>query len=97
MSVFLSMLLVCAYLVPYLITGKSSLLVAGDLCRDRFIALAMIMNDIDAEEAAEISGAATQLHPAHVFNAVPAFFSAGCFLLWMFFTPHHATYSYIFI
>ena len=90
MCVLLPALLVCAYLVPYFLTGESSLLVAGDLCRDRFIALVMIRDDINAEEAAEMNGAATQLHPQHVFNAVPAFVSAACFLLWTFFTPHHA-------
>ena len=89
--VLLPALLVCACLVPHLMTGESSLLGARDTCRDKYIVLAMVRDDLDAEEAAEAAGAATELHPAHVFNAVPAFFSVGCFLLWTFFTPHHAT------
>ena len=92
-SVFLSMLLVCAYLVPHLLTGKISLLGARDVCRDKQIALAMIRNDVGVEEAAGFyeEYASSDLNPTHIFNAVPAFFSVGCFLLWTFFTPHHAT------
>jgi hypothetical protein len=54
MCVLLPALLVCAYLVPHLMTGKKSLLGAGDVCRERSILRYIGMNDIDADEAVEL-------------------------------------------
>jgi hypothetical protein len=90
--VLLPALLVFAYLVPYLMTGESSLLAVRDVCRGRWITRVMVRLDIDAEEAADIyeGSAGSRLHPTHIFDAVPPFFSIGCFLMWTFFTPHHA-------
>ena len=80
---------VCAWLVPFLMTGETSRIGVADACKKNFVLL--YINHYGSVELAveEYEGDATdRLYPSHTLNTVPTFFSSACFLLWLNFTPH---------
>jgi hypothetical protein len=82
---------VCASLVPFFMTGEMSLLGADEACRGRHITLQCTMFEMCDLESAQLydASAHVRLYHSHAFNVVSGFFSTACFLLWVFFTPHH--------
>jgi hypothetical protein len=82
---------VCAWLVPFLMTGETSRQGVGDACKENYVELWLSRHD---EESLDIAvenydeNAHVRLDPAHTFNAVSTFFSSASFLLWVHFTPH---------
>ena len=76
---------VCAWLIPFLMTGDSSRRGVDDACWSNYVTLWSIKSEQSGlDEASAIS----RLYPAHTFNAASTVFSSACFLLWVHFTPH---------
>ena len=81
---------VFAWLVPFLMTGKTSMQGVADACKENFIGLWTDHYDGSVELAVEDYKYTVdhQVNPAHSFNAVSTVFSSACFLFWVHFTPH---------
>jgi hypothetical protein len=82
---------VCAWLVPFLMTGETSRQGVADACKENFVELwTDHYGSVEMATEGESNGSATKrLYPVHTLNMVSTFFSSACFLLWVHFTPHH--------
>jgi hypothetical protein len=82
---------VCAWLVPFMMTGETSKQGVADACKENYIEL---WTDHYGSVELAVKGykndasSSSRLNPAHTLNTVSTFFSSACFLLWVLFTPH---------
>jgi hypothetical protein len=95
--VVLPCVLIVACITPHILTGETTLEVAGAMCEDTFTNRAWennFDNNFSSFEDAVVEfdkSASNKLHVQHELNMTAACFSVFSFLLWCFFTAHSAS------